>query len=72
MLLKMLTGINCILWREASKPSQEANKQVQGEGNTSLESTVIRWYLDSAPKGADISLRIVSSTPEVKIQIKTM
>lgn len=52
--------------RKASKPSQEANKQVQGEGNTSLESTVIRWYLDSAPKGADISLRIVSSTPEVK------
>lgn len=52
--------------RKASKPSQEANKHVQGEGNTSLESTVIRWYLDSAPKGADISLRIVSSTPEVK------
>ena len=52
--------------KKASKPSQEANKQVQGEGNTSLESTVIRWYLDSAPKGADISLRVVSSTPDVK------
>ena len=44
----------------------EANKQVAGDGNTALESTVIRWYLDSSPKGADVSMRIVSSTPEVK------
>lgn len=50
---------------KASTPKQEANKQVTGEGNTALESTVIRWYLDSTPKGADISLRVVSSTPEV-------
>lgn len=50
---------------KASSPKQEANKQVTGEGNTALESTVIRWYLDSTPKGADISLRVVSSTPEV-------
>ncbi len=49
-----------------SSPSMEANKQVSGEGNTSLESTVIRWYLDSSPRGADISLRVVSSTPDVK------
>lgn len=51
---------------KASSPKQEANKQVQGEGNTALESTIIRWYIDSAPKGADVSWRIVSSTPEVK------
>lgn len=49
-----------------STPKQEANKQVAGEGNTALESTVIRWYLDSSPRGADISLRVVSSTSEVK------
>lgn len=49
-----------------STPKQEANKQVSGEGNTALESTVIRWYLDSSPRGADISLRVVSSTSEVK------
>lgn len=52
--------------KKAATPKQEANKQVTGDGNTSLESTVIRWYLDSSPKGADVSMRIVSSTPEVK------
>lgn len=52
--------------KKSASPSQEANKQVQGDGNTSLESTVIRWYIDSAPKGADVSLRVVSSTPDVK------
>lgn len=52
--------------KKQSSPKLEANKQVSGEGNTALESTVIRWYLDSTPKGADVSMRIVSSTPEVK------
>lgn len=52
--------------KKASSPKLEANKQVAGDGNTALESTVIRWYLDSSPKGADVSMRIVSSTPEVK------
>ena len=52
--------------KKQSSPKLEANKQVSGEGNTALESTVIRWYLDSTPKGADVSMRIVSSTPDVK------
>lgn len=52
--------------KRASSPSLEKNKQVTGEGNTALESTVIRWFIDSTPKGADISTRVVSSTPEVK------
>ena len=52
--------------KKASSPKLEANKQVAGDGNTALESTVIRWYLDSSPKGADVSMRVVSSTPEVK------
>lgn len=52
--------------KKQSSPKLEANKQVSGDGNTALESTVIRWFLDSTPKGADVSMRIVSSTPEVK------
>lgn len=51
---------------KASNPANEANKQVTGEGNTALESTVIRWFIESSPRGADISTRIISSTPEVK------
>ncbi len=52
--------------KRAASPSLEKNKQVSGAGNTALESTVIRWYIDSSPKGADVSTRVVSSTPEVK------
>ena len=52
--------------KKADTPKQEANKRVEGQGNTSLETTIIRWYVDSSPKGADISTRIVSSTPDVK------
>lgn len=52
--------------KKASSPALEKNKQVTGAGNTALESTVIRWFIDSAPKGADVSTRVVSSTPDVK------
>lgn len=52
--------------KKSSTPSQEANKRVEGQGNTSLESTIIRWFVDSSPKGADVSTRVVSSTPDVK------
>lgn len=52
--------------KKADTPNLEANKRVEGQGNTSLESTIIRWYVDSTPKGADISTRVVSSTPDVK------
>lgn len=44
---------------------KEATRQVKGNGNTALEHTVIRWYIDSKPKGADVYWRVVSSTPEV-------
>lgn len=50
----------------AASPALEGNKQVQGSGNTSLEHQVIRWYIDSSPKGADVTWRVVSSTPDVK------
>ena len=52
--------------KKASTPKLEANKQVQGEGNTALESTVIRWFFDSTPRGADVYMRVISSTSEVK------
>ena len=51
---------------KSSSPKLEMNKSVTGDGNTALESLVIRWYIDSTPKGADVSMRVVSSTPEVK------
>lgn len=52
--------------RRSDNPKLEGNKQVDGSGNTALENTIIRWYIDSTPKGADISIRVVSSTPDVK------
>lgn len=52
--------------KKSSSPKQDANKQVNGNGDSALENTVIRWYIVSKPQGADVSWRIVSSTPEVK------
>lgn len=52
--------------KRADSPSQEKNKQVTGGGDTALEHTIIRWYVDSTPKGADVYWRVVSSTPDVK------
>lgn len=52
--------------KRADSPSQEKNKQVTGGGDTALEHTIIRWYVDSAPKGADVYWRVVSSTHDVK------
>lgn len=52
----------------SSSPKQEANKQVQGEGNTALEHLVIHWNVNSRPQGADVEWRVISKTPEVKNQ----
>lgn len=51
--------------RAAKTPQQEAKAQVAGEGNTALEHTVLRWYIISSPQGADVSWRVVSSSPDV-------
>lgn len=68
--VKALKGIDwdriAYFLKRASSPSEEKNKQVTGSGDTALEHTVIRWYVDSAPKGADVFWRVVSSTPDVK------
>ena len=44
----------------------EAKKRVSRDapGKTSLERTIIRWYFDSAPQGARIFWRVISSVPE--------
>lgn len=51
--------------RVAKTAQQEKNAQVNGMGDTALEHTVIRWYIVSKPQGADVSWRVVSSTPDV-------
>lgn len=52
----------------ASSPKQEANKQVKGEGNTSLEHMVVHWNVNSRPQGADVFWRVISKTSDVKNQ----
>ncbi len=52
--------------QENKRADQEKKKQVTGDGDTALEHTVIRWFITSSPAGADVSWRVVSSTPDVK------
>lgn len=55
-------GIAHYLNRDVSQD----DAKVTGDGSTNLEHTVIRWYILSNPQGADVSWRVVSSTPDVK------
>lgn len=55
--------------KDTSIPAGEAYKTVSRDnaGGTALERTIIRWYFDSAPKGARVFWRVISSVPsEVK------
>lgn len=56
--------------KKSSEPKQlakeEPRKQVEGYGNTALESTIVRWDVQSRPAGADVYWRVVSKTPSVK------
>lgn len=56
--------------KESSAPKQlakeEPRKEVEGYGNTALESTIVRWDVQSRPQGADVFWRVVSKTPSVK------
>ncbi len=56
--------------RPVKEPKQlakeEPRKQVEGYGNTALESTIVRWDVQSRPAGADVFWRVVSKTPSVK------
>ena len=54
---------------DTTVPSGTEHEMVTREnaGGTSLEKTIIRWYFDSAPKGARVFWRVISSVPaEVK------
>ncbi|MDE6384021.1 MAG: hypothetical protein K2K79_06715 [Paramuribaculum sp.] len=57
-------GISRNLSTDARKKQEQT--QVTGTGNTELEHTIIRWYILSNPSGADVSWRVVSSTPDVR------
>lgn len=48
------------------RADQQPVAQVKGDGNTALESTIIRWNIESRPAGADVYWRVVSSTSDVK------
>lgn len=52
--------------KRADSPAQERNKQVTGDGSTSLEHTILNWEVTSRPAGADVYWRVISSTPDVK------
>ena len=52
--------------KRADTPAQEKNKQVTGDGSTSLEHTILNWEVTSRPAGADVYWRVISSTPDVK------
>ncbi len=54
---------------DSTIPKGEANKVVvrDNPGATALEKTIIRWNFDSAPAGARLFWRVISSVPhEVK------
>ncbi len=36
----------------------------ENPGQTTQERTIIRWFIDSAPKGAQVYYRVISSIPE--------
>lgn len=52
--------------KDKTTPRGEARKQVSrnNAGQTSLERTIIRWYFESAPQGARVFWRVVSSIPD--------
>lgn len=52
--------------KRSDNPALEQNKKVVGDGNTALENTIIRWFIESSPRGADVYTRVVSSTSDVK------
>lgn len=52
--------------KDTTIPNGEARKSVSRDnaGKTALERTIIRWYFDSAPQGARIFWRVISSVPD--------
>ncbi|MCH5308156.1 MAG: hypothetical protein J1E37_08695 [Prevotella sp.] len=55
------------VWKEPAAPKEpvvEERVTRDNAGKTSLERTIIRWYFDSAPQGARIFWRVISSVPD--------
>lgn len=54
------------IYSDTTIPRGEARNTVTRDrpGQTALEKTVIRWYFDSDPQGANIFWRVISSVPE--------
>ena len=61
------TFTNAAYMKDPTIMAGEADKMVSRDkpGETALESTIIRWYFDSEPRGARIYWRVVSSIPQV-------
>lgn len=57
---------NIEIQEPAIQTSENTNERVSRDnvGETSLERTIIRWYLDSAPRGSRIFWRVISSVPD--------
>ena len=63
--VEVVTNANAYV-TDGSIPAGEAQNAVNRDrpGQTALERTVIRWYFESAPQGARIFWRVISSAPD--------
>lgn len=69
ILCELEKSRNSVYEQDPTIPIGAAKERVTRDnpGQTSLERTIIRWYFDSAPQGARIFWRVISSVPnEVK------
>jgi len=69
VLCELRPSAQIIYSKDPSIPAGEAKKRVSRDnaGATDLERTILRWYFDSAPQGARVYWRVISSIPaEVK------
>ena len=66
---RIVSNVTDAYAKDPTIPAGAAQERVtrNTSGNTALERTIIRWYFDSAPQGARIYWRVISSVPaEVK------
>ena len=69
-ITKPASNMYYIMMNPKDKPQIEEPKERvsrNAAGKTNLEKTIIRWYIDSEPRGARVFWRVISSVPaEVK------
>lgn len=56
--MKPIVSVEPAVWTGQERVTRD------NAGKTSLERTIIRWYFDSAPKGARVFWRVISSVPD--------